>query len=63
MDGGSVSNDHAEEVRVTDRLLTDIKVTDRGGLCGGLLVTETGIVNLTSHISLNTEIYCSFRSF
>lgn len=34
MDGGSVSNDQALEVRVRDRLLTDIKVTDRVGTLG-----------------------------
>lgn len=65
--GGSVSNDQAEEVRVTDRLLTDIKVSDRGGtrsgLCRGLLVNGTSIVNLTRHRGLNSEIYCSFRPF
>lgn len=53
MDGGSVSNDQAEEVRGTDRLLTDIKVTDRGGahggLCGQLLGNWTSIFNLSNH--------------
>lgn len=48
MDGGSVSNDQGEEVKLKDGLLTDIKVADRGGthsgLCGGRFVNGTFVI-------------------
>lgn len=51
MDGDCVSNDQAGEVRVTGRVPTGGKVTNREAyscLYGGLHVNETSTVNLTN---------------
>lgn len=64
MDGDNMSSDQAEEVRVTDRLLMEIKVTDKEQvIVVHCLLAGTSIVNLTSHQGLKTERNCGFRSF